>query len=595
MHRQSVFLRNQMNQQSTMQRIHTGVFIANNPSGLRGDIISREKGEPLSNDASENGGAEKEQLMIRWRGSQKEVPLDGQELVEFPASKKAQHPAAMTKQEELIRFHLTQKANENEDQFYLQERLLSLELGDELTFQIVSNCEESGEEPLPEDVEAKILVRLVEAYYVGQGMMVAHGRHLTSYQKILEPFWTKQKDGTFSKVPGDTIKEIMENVRGIFERTFSGLLFCRAFSYALYRLEYHHEDESILDAYCVVMYAIRLLQGKLDEFMNMEFGDVIEDELIHYKSENVDMTADDLLWCFCLLLLRIGTDLRRTIGFQNLSSMLLATYGPITNEELLVAQLAIEIRPESPVSYLASYRTAMDLKPLVPPPFRENWMKAAFDFVRHGLAEADNWGDPYYQYTFHMIMAYWMPTNTYPSQYSHKELQERIHTANTFKEICKSEVPDYLLWVGEQHEESLQYLLALRIFDKEAASMPALVDAYRYPIPPPDGEASVPRLSPPSTNICHHCRKPYQQVIKCSRCGQVEYCSKRCQAAHWKVIHCHQCAPKTDNNCGSCGKTLQKKLSCSKCGMIHYCNRKCQLAHWKGGHKKDCKLMTILS
>lgn len=578
-----------------MQRIHTGVFISNNPSGLRGDIIAREKNEPSSvGESSSSNPAEKEKLVLRWRGSQEEIPLDDQELIEFPVSKKgAQHPAAMTKQEELIRFHLTQKANENEDQFYLQERILSLELGDEFTFQIVSNSG-TNDEPLPEDVEAKTLVRLVEAYYVGQGMMVAHGRHLTSYQKTLEPFWTMNDDGTFSKVPGDTVKEIMENVRGIFERNFSGLLFCRAFAYAMYRLEYHQEDESILDAYCVVMYAIRLLQGKLDEFMNMEFGDVIEDELIHYRSENVDMTADDLLWCFCLLLLRIGTDVRRTIGAQNLNSMLLAPYGPVTNEELLVAQLAIEIRPESPVTYLSSYRTAMDLKPLVPPPFRENWMKATFDFVRHGLAEADNWGDPYYQYTFHMIMAYWMPTNTYPSQYSHKELQEKILTANAFKEMCKGEVPEYLLWVGEQHEESLQYLLALRIFDREAESMPVLVDAYRYPIPPSDNPASVPRSSPPGGNICHHCRKPYQQAITCSRCGQVEYCSKTCQAAHWKAIHCDQCAPQTGNNCGSCGKALQKKLSCSKCGMIHYCNRKCQLAHWKGGHKKDCKLMTIL-
>lgn len=591
-----------MSQQRTMQRIHGGVFIANNPSGLRGDIITREKNsnEPLSSvshgaTSISDGAVEREQLMLRWRGSQEEIPLDDQDLVEFPASKTAQHPTAITKQEELIRFHLTQRANENEDQFYLQERLLTLELGDEFTFQLVSNTRENSDEPLSEDVEAKTLVRLMEAYYVGQGLMVAHGRHLTSYQKILEPFWTMQSDGSFSKMPGDTIKELMENVRDIFERNFSGLLFCRAFAYALYRLEYHNEGESILDAYCVVMYAIRLLQGKLDEFMNMEFGDVIEDELIHHRSENVDLTADDILWCFCLLLLRIGTDVRRTIGAPNLNSMMLSTYGPVTNEELLVAQLAVEIRPESPVSYLSSYRTAMDLKPLVPPPFREKWMKAAFDFVRLGLKEADAWGDPYYQYTFHMIVAYWMPTETYPSQYSHDELQQRIRTANAFKEICQGEVPDYLLWIGEQHEESLQYLLALKVFDKEAPSMPALVNAYRYPIPPPEGAASVPRSSPPSGNICHHCRKLYQQVVKCSRCGQVEYCSKACQAAHWKAVHCDHCVPKTGNTCGCCGKTLKKKLSCSKCGMIQYCNRKCQLAHWKGGHKKDCKLMSILS
>ncbi len=580
------------NHSSAMQRINGGVFIANNPNGLRGDIIARATCvtcttsalSSLSSSSSllpSDHGVKKEQLMLRWRGSQKEIPLDDHDLIEVPSSQYTD----MTKEEESIRFHLTQKADD--DYFYAHERLLALALGDEITFGLVTHPEQ-----LPEEMEALFLVRTIEAFYVGQGMMVAHGRHLSSYHKALSPFGTIQKDGSLLPIPGNTIKELVENIRDIFERNFNGLLFCRAFGYAMYRLEYHKEDESILDAYCVALYAIKLLQGKLDEFMNMKFGDIVEEELVHYHSDNVDLTSDDILWCFCLLLMRISTRVRQTISIQELDDMLTTTYYTITNEELIVAKLAIEIRPESPASYLAAYGTLMDLKPLVPPPFRETWMKTAFDFATYGLQESETWGDPYFQYMFNMIMAYWMPTTTYSSHYSYKQLQERIRVANNWKAICKHEVPENLLRVGEQHEDCLHCLLAIRVFDKEAPSMPPLVRAYRYPIPSPDG--IFPQLNPPSGKICHQCGKSFHTPIKCSRCGQVEYCSKICQAAHWRTIHCDECVPKTGNTCGNCGKELQKKLSCSKCGLIHYCNRKCQLAHWKTGHKKDCKLMTLL-
>jgi hypothetical protein len=372
----------------------------------------------------------------------------------------------------------------------------------------------------------------------------------------------------------------------------------------MYRLEYHQEKESILDAYCVALYSIKLLQGKLDEFMNMQFGDVVEEELVHYKSDSVDLTADDLLWCFCILFMKISLHVRKTLGNAELDSMLATTYGHVSNEELLIANLAVGIRPESPASFLISYGTLMDLKPLVPPNLRENWMKTAFEFVTHGMEEAENWGDPYYKYMFQMIMAYWMPTTIYPSHYSHQQLLDRVHVANKWKQICKAEVPEHLLRMGEHHEECLQYLLAIRSFDKDAPTMPPLVHAYRYPVPPLDGNVLQPQPSSQASSSnssdrssggksCHYCRKSYQTPIKCSRCGQVEYCSKICQATHWRASHGDECMPKTGNACGNCGKVLQKKVSCSKCANIHYCNRKCQLAHWKGGHKKDCKLMTL--
>ena len=55
-----------------------------------------------------------------------------------------------------------------------------------------------------------------------------------------------------------------------------------------------------------------------------------------------------------------------------------------------------------------------------------------------------------------------------------------------------------------------------------------------------------------------------------------------------RIIKEHACRNSyTDNSCGNCGgKGAQKK--CSRCGDIWYCNRDCQVAHWKV-HKKDCK------
>ena len=32
-----------------------------------------------------------------------------------------------------------------------------------------------------------------------------------------------------------------------------------------------------------------------------------------------------------------------------------------------------------------------------------------------------------------------------------------------------------------------------------------------------------------------------------------------------------------------------KLMSCSLCKSVKYCSRECQAAHWKAGHKQDCK------
>lgn len=41
---------------------------------------------------------------------------------------------------------------------------------------------------------------------------------------------------------------------------------------------------------------------------------------------------------------------------------------------------------------------------------------------------------------------------------------------------------------------------------------------------------------------CAHCRNVHCKLQKCSQCGIVKYCSKECQAAHWKAVHKAQCS-----------------------------------------------------
>ena len=48
---------------------------------------------------------------------------------------------------------------------------------------------------------------------------------------------------------------------------------------------------------------------------------------------------------------------------------------------------------------------------------------------------------------------------------------------------------------------------------------------------------------------CIQCKKSHPNPMRCARCHHVAYCSKACQATHWKNVHKAQCklfAPSTD-------------------------------------------------
>jgi hypothetical protein len=555
-----------------MSRLKGGVYIVN-PDGLRGDIVSAEGNE--------------NKLVVRLRGSNgAEIPVDDCELVEYTEDYPSEQPS--TQGEEHFRYYLYQKAQTCDD-FYLHERVLTIELGDEFTYLVVSNS--AGENPLPHEIEGQALVRLVEAYFIGQGSVVgANGRHLTSFHKALRPFWKEESDG-FSKLSGETSGEILEQLQTIFssEGANSGLIFFRAFCYAHHRLDYHkqEENESLLDVYCVTFYVIKLLQGQIKD-MNMESASLIEEELAKYKSQDVHMSVEDLLWCFCILHLRIGSDVRRYKGLSVYNHIFPDPFDLTMNEELVICQLAMELRSDSPVSFLSAYRMVMDTKGIVPQPLRFEWMKFAYEYAVRGLNASDRWGDPFFQYTFHSIVAYWLPTTTHaPSPYSLDGIDSRLKIANEFKREGKEYVPGYMLWMGQQHEFSVQNVLnPFRTTDKDTELTVPLIDSFTYKPVGMNGTSGGPENS-----ACARCSKPVQRRLQCSRCGKVHYCSKSCQVAHWKGSHNKVCTPKISlsEECGNCSKTVQKMLKCSKCGQVNYCNRKCQLEHWKGGHKQYCR------
>lgn len=46
--------------------------------------------------------------------------------------------------------------------------------------------------------------------------------------------------------------------------------------------------------------------------------------------------------------------------------------------------------------------------------------------------------------------------------------------------------------------------------------------------------------------------------------------------------------------CASCGETGVAFQVCSLCGMRRYCSKECQAKHWKGGHRKRCSLEKVI-
>lgn len=387
---------------------------------------------------------------------------------------------------------------EEESEFYLEERLLSLQLGAEFSSALVSHSNEEKE--LPPEMVTRILVRVVEAYYIGQGDVVALGRHLTSFHKALQPFWKETDPGSsvFSKLPGETSADIFEQLKSVFssEDAKNPSIFFRAFCYAHHRLDYSSlVDDTLLDAYCLCFFTIQVLQGSFHG-IDLDIGSIhtmIDDEFFDGKShDDIELTSEDILWCFCHLLLRIGSVIRSKHGLDFYNGIFAEPYSVIMKEELLVTRLSMDLRPESPASFYAAYRMVVDTRRILPEKMQSGWLEPAYGFAVQGLSKAEKWNDPFFLYIFLVIRAFWLPTSMEtPHSYSFGEIRARIEAANEYKEEAKEYIPSHQFWFAEQHEVLLRNILKAFPFDDDFEITFPLMDCITFrPIQPKGKKAA---------------------------------------------------------------------------------------------------------
>lgn len=87
-------------------------------------------------------------------------------------------------------------------------------------------------------------------------------------------------------------------------------------------------------------------------------------------------------------------------------------------------------------------------------------------------------------------------------------------------------------------------------------------------------------------NRCNRCRSA-GDLLACSRCREVKYCSKECQRANWKS-HKPLCEAFIKMTCASCGKRETYPKVCAGCRSVRYCSNECQTTDWSR-HKDDCR------
>lgn len=98
-------------------------------------------------------------------------------------------------------------------------------------------------------------------------------------------------------------------------------------------------------------------------------------------------------------------------------------------------------------------------------------------------------------------------------------------------------------------------------------------------------------------NVCSFCGEESPDLLKCSRCKEMYYCSRDCQRGHWREGHREDCKEEikytdftsTDAVCGFCCIKTNQLKKCSGCKDVSYCSKECQKQDWSRGHRSNCK------
>jgi len=265
-----------------------------------------------------------------------------------------------------------------------------------------------------------------------------------------------------------------------------------------------------------------------------------------YGSKEVPLGKNQVLWCFCKVFLNLAILVRDRVDERLYNLLFPDPLGITITEQLKVAELIVELRPDCPASHLAAYVSHMDTKDFeVLAPVRDDYMESAYQRAVTGKQVADQLGDPLYKYLFHMIVACWLPTSTCKTTCSVGEIRERIRHANDFRDECEPYVPSFLFFQGKQHEKSCK--AALNAFQVPDEMVMPKMNAYLYfsarfkdKYYEPDGKYD--QLA--NRYKCANCSAQLLKSRSCARCGKVFYCNKACQTEHWKSSHKRSCRKK---------------------------------------------------
>lgn len=450
---------------------------------------------------------------------------------------------------ESLRAALIKVADAHPSALHLKQRLVTMQLEDEFSYLVKRHTNQIGFDPLPEHEANEALVRFIQAYYSGGGCISTSGRKLTSFYKALSPFYTDLGQGRMSVLFTDTTSgEMMDWFLEQFEKTetFDALFVVKAFAFVQHRLDFGEESDSLIDAFCVSMYLITMLQRYNDD-------GVIQEIFWKYGSKEVTLDENRVLWCFCSVFLKLAIRARDRLDERQYNLLFPDPLGITIAEQIKVAEQIVRLRPDCPASHLAAYVALMDTKDFESlAQIREDYMKSAYQRAVAGKEVADQLGDPFFKYMFHMIVAYWLPTSECESTCTVAEIRERVWRANDFRDECESYVPSFLFFQGKQHEGACK--AALNAFQLPDDMVVPKMNAYLYSSGRFDDKyyksnGKYDQLA--ERYKCANCSAMLLKSRACARCGQVFYCSKACQTEHWRSSHRQSCLKK---NAGSTKK-----------------------------------------
>lgn len=451
-------------------------------------------------------------------------------------------------------------------------------LGDRCGYLISKHTDPNTLDGLPSHVEDSVLTLQVEQFYVLAGHSLISGKKMTSYTRTMAPFVSIEID---LQTPGKAHQALVKSgitgtgveILAWFETLVLeagpeclAQLFFRAFAFGLWRCDNRltGDGDSLLDAFYVVFFAIQVMIGKGSSETIRSLSNVIKmsiDMVFQTHGERIHaygmgkggrMSWRSLLWCLCVIFLRLGFVVRDTVPERQYQIVLPNPYADTIFEQIEIATLGLKCREDHPASWYTAYQSIMDVKDLVLPERMENHLSNAFRFARRGKEVAFGCPDTFFSLVFLLIESFWVPTSLWPKNeaVTYKDICERFDQCAVLKKRCRDYTMKKYLNLASHWKQMLKAFLKSLGISSISEQGSILVSSIQFP--------------------------PYM------------YCSFRFGGSYY--------APggkfdrlATKYTCSNCSTSLSTIKNCSRCGKENYCNRDCQKQHWKGGHKAVCR------